>query len=547
MTFGASPSSMNHDELLKAYQDLKSSHRQLEQTQDQLKRSLLELQRSNEELTQSRSELARQVEWFRRQLFGSKSERRIYDELGRQLTLGELRDAVETSGREVAVAGHRRRRTTGSEEPAEPTLRFEPSVPVEEIIIGPREAPEGYARVGEKVTERLAQRPGSYVVLRYIRPVYKRKADGVFSCPPAPAAVLEKSYADVSFLAGMLIDKFVYHIPLYRQHQRLEASGIHVSRSSLTQLVHRSIELVRPICAAQLQSILASSALAMDETPIKAGHRKGTPPHRGTMKTGYFWPIYGDQDEIAFPFAPTRGSEVVRQVLKDFGGVLLTDGYKPYEQYAQAVNRVVHAQCWAHTRRHFAEAEPAEPVRCGEFLKIITELYRCEKELKTQGLTGEKALAHRGEHAKPIVDRFFAQLHARMEKDVLLPSNPFTKAASYALAREPGLRVFLEYPNVPLDTNHLERAIRPVAIGRRNWLFCWTEVGAEYAGIIQSLLSTCRVQGIDPYTYLVDVLQRVDTHPAKDVALLTPRRWKVAFGEKPLRSDLDRSPVPCHG
>ena len=119
------------------------------------------------------------------------------------------------------------------------------------------------------------------------------------------------------------------------------------------------------------------------------------------------------------------------------------------------------------------------------------------------------------------------------------------KAASYALTREKALRVFLEYPDVPLDTNHLERAIRPIAMGRKNWLFCWTEIGAKYVGIIQSLLSTCRVQGIDPYTYLVDVLQRIDTHPAKDVALLTPRLWKEHFAANPLRSDIDRDPVAC--
>ncbi len=127
-----------------------------------------------------------------------------------------------------------------------------------------------------------------------------------------------------------------------------------------------------------------------------------------------------------------------------------------------------------------------------------------------------------------------------LETEVLLPTNPFTKAGRYALSREKSLRVFLAYPDVPLDTNHLERAIRPIALGRKNWMFCWTELGAQYVGIIQSLLSTYRVQGIDPYTYLVDVLQRIDTHPARDVELLTPRLWKKEFGANPLGSDVDR-------
>jgi len=146
-----------------------------------------------------------------------------------------------------------------------------------------------------------------------------------------------------------------------------------------------------------------------------------------------------------------------------------------------------------------------------------------------------------------VVDRFFGWLRSTLDTEILLPTNPFTKAANYALKRKKELQVFLEYPNVLLDTNHLERSIRPIAIGRKNWLFCWTEIGAEYVGVIQSLLSTCWVQGIDPYTYLVDVLQRIDRHPAKDVALLTPRLWKENFAADPLRSAIDRVPDRCQG
>ena len=121
-----------------------------------------------------------------------------------------------------------------------------------------------------------------------------------------------------------------------------------------------------------------------------------------------------------------------------------------------------------------------------------------------------------------------------------LPSNPFTEAANYALAREGSLQVFLEYPDVPIDTNHVEREIRPIALGRKTWMFCWTEIGAQCVGIFQSLIATCRLQGVDPYTYLVDVLQRVEDHPASDVAALTPRLWKKRFAGDPLRSGIDR-------
>jgi transposase len=143
-------------------------------------------------------------------------------------------------------------------------------------------------------------------------------------------------------------------------------------------------------------------------------------------------------------------------------------------------------------------------------------------------------------HCKPIVDEFFEWLKRVIEERILLPRNPFTEAAGYALAREGPLRVFLEYPAVPVDTNHLEREIRPIAVSRENWMFCWTEIGAKYVGIFQSLLVTCRLQGVDPYTYLVDVLQRVERHSASEVAKLTPRLWKEHCAADPLRSDIDR-------
>lgn len=499
------------------------------------------LLKAYQELKQSHEDLARRVAWFEHQLFGAKSERRLVDSGKTQLALGEIAPAQAADVRTTEVAAHRRRQPARSAEVDDHELRFDDSVPVEEIVLDEQKDPAEYAAIGEKVTCRLAQRPGAYVVLRYVRKVYKRRADGAFSCPPAPPAVFEKSCADVSFLAGVVIDKFNYHLPLYRQHQRLAAAGVHLARSTLTNYVHRVGAMLEPIQEAQLESILASGTLAMDETPIKAGRKKGTPPRRGQMKTGYFWPIYGDRDEIAFLFAPTRGSEVVRTALKDFKGVMLTDGYKVYELFAQAESRVVHAQCWAHARRHFAEAEGAVPRQAGAALDLMTEIYSHEDRIRQRGFSPEQVVAYRGEHVKPLVDRFFEDLRKALREEVFLPTNPFTKAARYALDREAALRVFLQYPDVALDTNHVERAIRPIALGRKNFLFCWTEVGAQYVGILQSLLSTCRIQGIDPYVYLVDVLQRIDHHPAKDVALLTPRLWKEHFAAHPMRSHIDRT------
>ena len=221
-------------------------------------------------------------------------------------------------------------------------------------------SPDQYEVIGEKVTYRIAQRPGAYHVLKIRRPVVKIKsrAHEILLSAGTGRAVLDGSRADVSFAAGLLMDKFAWHIPLYRQHQRLDAAGIRVSRPWLTQVAQAVISLLTPIYEAQLASIRSSRVKAMDETPIKAG-RSG----HGKMHTGYFWPIYGQLDEVCFPFHASRSADFVCHALglkPVANAVLLTDGYAAYEQYAEKTG-INHARCWAHGRRAFFDALTAEP------------------------------------------------------------------------------------------------------------------------------------------------------------------------------------------
>jgi transposase len=217
---------------------------------------------------------------------------------------------------------------------------------------------------------------------------------------------------------------------------------------------------------------------------------------------------------------------------------LLTDGYAAYERFAANRPEVVHAQCWAHARRHFERAADSEPAAVAEALETIGALYRIEADIREKPLDGQAKLDYRSRHCVAVVDAFFGWVHQQRSRLDLIHSDPFAKALGYAAEREASLRVFLGDPDVPIDTNHLERALRVIPMGRRNWLFNWTEVGARHVGVIQSLLVTCRLQSVDPYTYLVDALQRVSLHPARDVEALTPRQWKTRFADNPLRSDL---------
>jgi len=352
--------------------------------------------------------------------------------------------------------------------------------------------------------------------------------------------VLDHAQVDVSFLAGMLVDKFVYHLPLYRQHQRLTDEGFVLSRSTLDNWARKAIGLLEPIARAVLETILAGGRLKVDETPIKAGRTKAA-SGQGKMKQGWLWPMLGEQGDIAFHYAASRGAAVVREVLGEhYQGVLQTDGYQVYAQYAASRPACTHALCWAHTRRAFLKAEAIDPKPVAQALEMIRALYAIERELREAGASEATILARRTSDSTPIVDQFFAWVAEQIADPGLLPRSPLARALGYAREREPGLRHFLSDAWLALDTNDLERALRVIPMGRRNWLFCTTEFGAQQVATIQTLLATCRAHGIDAYTYLVDVLQRVNQHPASRVAELTPRAWAQRFADSPLRSDLAR-------
>ena len=489
--------------------------------------------------------LEHQLNWFKRQLFGEKSEKRDMTANPHQHTIADLlKDLPETPARReqdtqtITYQRGKAKKNGLDGSPDDSGLRFDETVPVEEIVLSAPELDgpdaDDYAIISYKVTYRLAERPGSQVVLKYSRPVLKKKSSQQLITTPAPANVLDKSFADVSFLAGMLLNKFLYHLPLYRQHQRLDHNGIKVARSTLTNLTKRSIDLLTPIYQAQLRQLLRSRVLAMDETPIKAGRKK-----KGKRNLAYFWPIYGEQDEICFTFSKSRGMQHILDQLGAFDGTLVTDGYGAYEKFSKHNQTLTHAQCWVHCRRGFEEAKDAEPESVAVALAYIGRIYEHEAYLRDKAVTGRAKLAYRTQNSLPVVEAFFGWCHEQRQRIDLVKSNPLSQALAYAMKREQALKVFLNDPEVPPDTNHLERALRVIPMGRRNWLFSWTEIGAEQVGIIQSLLVTCRLHGVNPYEYLVDVLQRVGDHPASRVEELTPRLWKERFAKNPLRSDLE--------
>jgi transposase len=501
------------------------------------------LKARNAAMSEQVTTLQHQLDWFKRQLFGRKSEKQIIDDPQQGNLFAPADKPPVLPGSTTEIKAHKRQSHTNrhGDEVNDSGLRFDDSVPQKIIELSAPELQgedaDQYEIIDYKETTRLAQQPGSYVVLVYRRPVVRHKVQQRLTVVAAPENVLDGCYADVSLLAGMMVDKAVYHLPLYRQHQRLIDSGIQLSRATLTNWIFKSIELLRPIYQAQLGHILKSQVLGMDEVPIKAGRKT-----KGKMKQTYFWPIYGDNDEIAFTWSSSRGTAHAIEQLQGFSGTLITDGYQAYTKAVVQLNKqdekITHAACWVHSRRYFEKSLDIEPEAAQQALDKIAALYLIEREMKEKNLSAEQIHQHREKHSEPKVSAFFSWVHEQRQRTDLLPSNPLNKALNYVNERQAELKVFLANPNVPMDTNHVERALRVIPMGRKNYLFCWSELGAEQLGILQSLMVTCRLQGINPYTYLVDVLQRISLHPASDVEALTPRVWKNNFADEFFVSDL---------
>lgn len=494
--------------------------------------------------------LQQQVDWFKRQLFGRKSEKHIIDNPDQANLFGQTQDESLPPPPKKEIKGYTRSNKQKNAENVNDTgLRFTADVPTKIIDI-PCPELEGkdadkYEVIGTKETHRLAQLPGSYQVLIYRKEVFREKESGAIGSPETPVNVLEGTYADVSLLAGLMVDKAVYHLPLHRQHQRMLQSGVTLSRATLINYVSQGIDLLTPIAKAVLSNIISGGNISMDETPMKAGRHPSTRrKSHNTMKQTYFWPIYGEQDEVAFTWSSSRGKQHAMEQLKGFNGTLLSDGYDVYSRVIDTLNNqgqhIIHAACWAHTRRYFEKVLNYHPNEAQYALAEIQKLYKIEEAIRNKSLNGEDTVQYRLKHSEPIITAFFSWVYQQRQRPELLPKDPLTKALAYTHERHYELKTYLTHAQVCIDTNHLERALRVIPMGRKNHLFCWSELGAQQLGVLHTLTVTCKLHNINPYHYLVDVLQRISQHPAKDVTDLTPRRWKTLFADKRLRSDIEK-------
>ena len=380
--------------------------------------------------------------------------------------------------------------------------------------------------IGESVSEMLDWVPAQLRVLRITRPKYACRACNRVVQAPSPERSIAGGLATPALLAQVLVSKYCDHTPLYRHSRIFARHGVDLERSTLAGWVGGACWWLEALYDRLCKDVFASAHLFADDTPVPV-----LDPGRGRTKKGRLW-VYAreergwggpDPPAAVYVFAPDRRAERPAAHLDRFRGVLHVDGYAGFERLA-ARGGVVLAACWAHTRRKFYEVAEAENTPLArEALRRIGDLYKVEARIR--GQSAAHRLAARQAQSKPIVEAMKKWLEAQLP---LLPQRgKLAEAVRYALSRWNGLARFLDDGRIELDTNPVERAIRPVALGRKNHLFAGSDGGGARWAIACTLIETCKLNGVEPYAYLRDVLARmVEGHPVNRLDELLPWAWK---------------------
>ncbi len=375
--------------------------------------------------------------------------------------------------------------------------------------------------LGEEISEELGLRPARFYVRQYVRFKYACPCcqDQIVR-PPLPDKVIERGLAGADVVAHVVVNKYANHLPLHRQAVMYKREGVDLPKSTTCDWVDRCADLLRPIVEQIRKDVLAGPLVQADETPVQY-----LDPGRGGSHRGYLWAYVGLGDDVLYDFSTTRAQRWPNAMLDGYQGYLLVDGYAGYNEVL-AKPGVTYAGCWAHVRRRFREALKTDPKYAAAAVAEIQAMYVTEKRAKQEGLDPGGVLALRQAETLPTLTELETYLRELLPE--VLPKSPLGDAVQYALARWPALTVFAGDGLVPIDNNSAERAMRKVAVGRKNWLFAGNEAGGERAAVIYSLIETCSRHGINPQEYLTDVLQRVGSHPQSRVAELTPRGWLAA-------------------
>lgn len=379
---------------------------------------------------------------------------------------------------------------------------------------------------GEEISEELGIIPARFFVRRRIRHKYacRECQDAVIRAELPPAAI-DKSMAGSDVLAAIVVSKYADHIPLYRQQAIYRREDVELSRVTMGDWVGKCAFLLEPIVAQMKTSVLASGIVQSDDTGIKYLEAPGP------AKSGYLWAYVGCNQDVVYDFTTGRSRTGPTSFLAGFQGILQVDGYAAYNEVFTAQG-IDHAACWAHVRRKFENSLKTDPVESSMVLHKIQELYRVEKEIRAMDPNPppDEIVTIRKENSLPVIVRLQELLVGYRE--AALPKSRLGQAIEYAFGQWEWLTTYIHDGRVDIDNNSCERAMRKVAVGRKNWLFTGSVQGGHNAAIFYSVVETCARLGINPHQYLTDVLVRVGTHRQSRVAELTPRGWAAARADK---------------
>jgi len=476
-----------------------------------------------EKLKHHISILEQQIAWLKNQIFGKKSERIV--ESSNQLTLFELPPTpIPEKIQEV--------KTFKRSKPSSPsTITFPEDLPVERTVCDLSEdekvcktTGKTLIKIGEDVSQKLAFRPGSYFIKEIVRPKYAmpKGAENTIVMANLPDTLLTRCKADESMLAEILVRKFCDHLPLYRQSEILARDNIHISRQVLSQWTVKCGQALKPLYEQLKVEILKERNVFIDEVPVDM-----LLPGKGKTHKAYMWVMVGGKGPNPalriYNFRTGRDYHHATELLQNFeDGIVHSDKYGAYEVLANK-KKFIWSPCWAHIRRNFIEGQGGDSKFVNFILRKIKYLFMLERIAWNR--SEEERLRIRKEKEDPIIDELIFVIKDKYIEGKATPRSKFKEALGYFIGLIPYLKNYIDHPYARLDNNVAERAVRPLTLGRKHWLFLGNEEGGESAAVILSLVQTCKALNINPREYLHDVMTRLMSHNSQKIDELLPHKW----------------------
>jgi transposase len=464
--------------------------------------------------------LQHQFKELQRMIFGSKSERFVSNTDGSQLSLfNEIAKQDQESEPTKEISYTRKKSTKDKRQPVRTPIPAH--LPRKEEVIEPDNIKAGAVKIGEEITEILEYNPARIYVRKIVRPKYvfpKTDIEGVIVAP-LPSLPIPKGNAGAGLLAQIMVSKFIDHLPYYRQIQIYKRQGITFSDSTINGWFNATADLLEPLYDVLKKEILDCDYLQADESPIgvQSSHKKGA------LHTGYQW-VYRSplKRQVLFKYHQGRGHEAPEAMLQNFTGTLQTDGYKAY-QIIQTKGEITLLACMAHARRYFEKALDNDKQRAEFVLGKIQDLYKIERCAKERQVDYKTIERYRKIYALPILNEIEIWLKENINQ--VLPKSAIGKAIAYSLNLWTRLKRYVDDGRYDIDNNMIENAIRPLALGRKNYLFAGSHKAAQHAAMMYSFFATCKINDINPLEWLTDVLNRIPEHKANKLVELLPNNW----------------------